>query len=788
MARKPKQGSATAKLSRQPGDPLPTREAILDYVNKAQGQVGKREISRAFGIKGNDRAPFKILLTDMANEGLLTGNRKGLKQPGRLPSVTVLQITRHDDDGDLVAQPTVWNSDEGPRPNVLIVDRKSSVTPSARSLGIGDSVLASINVTADEDSDGTVAADVDSDETYAFTAYVIKKLAREKQSLLGIYRANRKSGGTIEPVDRKSLRSWTIQPGDEGDAKDGDLVYFDLAKRGRFKTPQAQITKALGNPDDERQISLIAIHAHGLPDEFPDRVLAETEDLKPPKLEGRTDLTKLPLITIDPPDARDHDDAVHAEADPNPTNQGGFIVTVAIADVAHYVEVGSHLDREALHRANSVYFPDRVVPMLPEKISNELCSLRQDEDRACLAVQMVFNSKGEKVRHKFLRAMMRSAAKLSYKEAQDAIDGKPSQKCVPLVENILRPLWSAYEVVLSARERRGPLELDIPERKIKLDDKGRVADVYIPDRLVAHKLIEEFMIQANVSAAETLESKNTRLIYRAHDKPSKEKIKALRDFLDSLDLKIPSTDNLKPSAFNGILKRAKEMPTRDLINEVILRSQAQAVYSPDNCGHFGLNLTRYAHFTSPIRRYADLVVHRLLITALKLGDDGYNKDDPPKLGEIADGISQAERRAMQAERETIDRLISDHLADRVGATFKARVSGVTRSGLFVRLQETGADGFVPVSTLGDDYYEHVEEAYALVGQRSGAAYRLGDVVDVRLDEAIPMAGALRFEMLTPGTKGEIAPIKGLGKGPRPRLRHRPHTAARTKRRRDKGRK
>ncbi|MGH1418619.1 MAG: ribonuclease R [Hyphomicrobiaceae bacterium] len=787
MARKKNRRSSADKPSRQPGDPLPSRDDILKFINNAQGEVGKREISRAFGIKGPDRGPFKTLLTEMASEGLLAGNRKGLRQPGRLPSVTVLQISGQDDDGDLIATPSVWDSEEGPRPEVLIVDKPSPFTPSPSTLGIGDKILARITVVDDQDeSAGDDTGQYPSD--YAFTAYVIKKLAAEKQSLLGIFRANRKSGGTIEPVDRKSLRSWSIQPGDEAGADDGDLVYFDLAKRGRFKTPQARITKSLGNPDDQRQISLIAIHAHGLPDGFPERVLAETEDLPTLSRDNRTDLTGLALITIDPPDARDHDDAVHAEPDTSANNKGGHIVTVAIADVTYYVAIGSHLDHEALRRANSVYFPDRVVAMLPEKISTDLCSLRENVERPCLAVQMVFNARGEKIRHKFIRGIMRSAAKLSYAQAQSAIDGTPCAKTDALVEPVLKPLWNAYSVVAGARDRRGPLELNIPERKIKLDDKGRVADVVIPERLTAHRLIEEFMIQANVAAAETLESKYTRLIYRAHDKPSKGKLKSLRDFLETLDLKVPAADKLKPSAFNAILKRAEEMPTRDLINEVILRSQAQAVYSPDNCGHFGLNLTRYTHFTSPIRRYSDLIVHRLLISALKFGDDGYNKDNMPKLSDVAESISQAERRAMIAERETVDRLIAAHLADRVGATFKARISGVTRSGLFVRLEETGADGFVPITTLGNDYFEHIEEAFALLGQRSNLAYRLGDVVEVRLEEAVPTAGALRFEMLSPGTKGQVAPIKGIGKGGRPRFRHRPRTTARTSRRGGKRRK
>ncbi len=790
MARQSKKGRSHSQHDATPST-LPSRDDILNFINGAQGKVGKREIARAFGIKGPDRVALKALLSEMASEGLLAGNRKGLRQRGRLPSVTVLEIAGQDDEGDLFAEPTTWDTQEdGPRPRILISDEGTSVSIPGRALGVGDRILARIKPIAghgDNDGEQNNIADDETDETletnndtaadagYSFICQPIRRLSREKRRMLGIFRSSRHGGGTIEPVDRKSLRSWAIKPGDESGAEDGDLVYFDLVKRGRYHVPQARISDCLGNPDDERQISLIAMHAHGLPDGFPNRVLAETEDLPPPEAKGRTDLTNTPLITIDPPDARDHDDAVHAASDTDPKNPGGFVVTIAIADVAHYVTPGSYLDKEAQRRGNSVYFPDRVVPMLPEKISNDLCSLREGEVRPCLAVQIIFNANGEKRRHTFLRALMRSAAKLSYQEAQAAFDGQPSEKCTPLLEPVLKPLWQAYTAVRAARERRGPLELDLPERKIVLDEKGHVKDVVVPDRLEAHKLIEEFMIQANVAAAEALEAKSLRLIYRAHDKPSKEKLKSLSDFLETLDLKLPASNKLKPSAFNSILKKADDMPVRDLVNEVVLRSQAQAEYTPDNYGHFGLNLARYAHFTSPIRRYADLVVHRLLISHLKLGAGGYNDDDVPNLGDIAQAISEAERRAMMAERETVDRLIAMHLADRVGGEFKARVSGVTRSGIFIRLEDTGADGFVPISTLGDDYYDHIEEAYALVGQRSGRAYRLGDVVQVRLEEAVPTAGALRFEMLSAGTKGALPAPKRAHKGVRPRYKQRPRS-------------
>jgi ribonuclease R len=364
----------------------------------------------------------------------------------------------------------------------------------------------------------------------------------------------------------------------------------------------------------------------------------------------------------------------------------------------------------------------------------------------------VFDQHGNKRGHAFLRALMRSAAKLSYEEAQAAIDGRPSAKCRPLMGGTLEPLWAAYAALAAARRQREPLELDLPERKVVLDSEGRVDRIWVPQRLDAHRLIEEFMIQANVAAAETLEARRAAVVYRVHDAPSKEKLAALREFLDSLGLKLPGSGALRAGDFNRVLQRAKSLPVAELVNEIVLRAQAQAVYAAANLGHFGLNLRRYAHFTSPIRRYADLLVHRSLIKALGFGAGGMDEKEAACIAEVAQAISEAERRAMAAERETTDRLIAAYLADRVGAEFDARISGVTRSGLFVRLRETGADGFVPAATIGNDYYRHHEAAHALVGDRTGESYRLGDEVRVRLVEAIPTAGALRFEMLSDGKR------------------------------------
>lgn len=732
MPRKPK------VASRKQG--LPSKDAILDYLREAGAKAGKREIARAFAVKGSDRVALKQLLAEMTDEGALTGNRKGFKERGHLPPVTTLEIVARDAEGELIAEPLVWDASEGPRPRALVLAPRGA-RADGPPLGQGDRILARLTRLEDRDILG-----------YRYEATPLKRLPREKRRLLGIYRAKASGGGLIDPIDRKELREWPVQAGDEGKAKPGDLVRFDLAREGRYGVPQARVVEALGNPTDQRQMSLIAVHAHGIPDDFPEGVLAELGRLEPPRLQGRTDLRQLDLLTIDPVDARDHDDAVHAAPDADPRNSGGWIVHVAIADVAHYVRPATRLDREAQLRGNSVYFPDRVVPMLPERISNDLCSLREQEERPCLAVRMIFDSRGNKKGHTFLRAMMRSVAKLSYQEAQAAIDGRPSAKCAPLLEGALKPLWAAYAALTTARDARAPLDLDLPERKILLDAQGRVERVVQPERLEAHRLIEEFMIQANVAAAEALEARRAPVVYRVHDAPSKEKLTALRDFLQGLDMKLPNATQLRAGDFNKILARAKSLPYGELVNEVVLRAQSQAVYATENIGHFGLNLRRYAHFTSPIRRYSDLLVHRSLVRALNLGAGGLADAEVDRLPEVAQAISDTERRAMAAERETADRLIASHLADRIGAEFDARIAGVTRAGLFVRLRDSGADGFVPAATIGDDYYRHHEDARALIGDRTGETYRLGDEVRVRLAEAIPTAGALRFEMLSRGKR------------------------------------
>lgn len=734
--------------SKQHALPFPTREQLLAFIKDHAGKAGTREIARAFGLKNADRAELKRALRELADEGAVEKRRKKLHKPGTLPSVTLADVVERDRDGELIAVPTEWDEEaHGDAPRIRILTPRK-VKP-GETAGVGDRTLLRVDKLSERE------------DKAAYSGRVIKVLDRARKRMLGIFRSLPAGGGRLVPVDKKSLgRELAIAPNATLDAQDGELVAADVAKEGRFGLPTGRIKERLGSLKSERAVSLIAIHAHGIPHVFSHEALAEAEAARPADLSGREDWRKLPLVTIDPVDAKDHDDAVFAEPDRNPDNRGGHIVCVAIADVAHYVRPGSALDREALDRGNSVYFPDRVVPMLPEHISNDLCSLKPSVDRAALAVRMVITPDGRKRSHSFHRVLMRSAAKLHYAQAQDGFDGRTDDITGPIAAPILEPLYAAYRAVKKARDARGPLDLDLPERKILLKPDGTLDRVIVPERLDAHRLIEEFMILANVAAAETLERAHLPLIYRVHDEPSLDKVDALRDLLRTLDMSFPKGAVLRPSLFNSVLQRVKGTDTETLVNEVVLRSQAQAEYAAENYGHFGLALRRYAHFTSPIRRYADLIVHRALIRALKIGDGALPETaDMKGLNEIAARISAAERRAMAAERETTDRLIAHHLVDRIGAVFDGRIGGVTRAGLFVKLDETGADGFIPARTIGDDYFQYHEDRHAMIGRASGETYRLGDAVTVRLVEAIPVAGALRFELLSSGRPGKRVPVR-----------------------------
>ncbi len=705
---------------------LPTKEQILQWINENPGTAAKRDIARAFGIKGAARIELKRMLKELESDGSVEKKRRSFAESGRLPPVSLLTMLAPDSQGDLFARPMEWDG-EGDPPRILFVAAKGDPA-----LGAGDRILARLAPVRDQDHD--------------YEARLIRQLGSNPSRVLGIFRAGAE-GGRIVAIDKGSDKEWRVRSDATMGAKDGELVEAESAGPRRLGLPQAQVVARLGDPMGVKAVSLIAIHQHGIPDHFPDQVIAEAEAAKPATMRGREDLRDLPLVTIDPADARDHDDAVFAEHDTEAGNDGGFVVWVAIADVAHYVTPNSALDREARKRGNSSYFPDRVVPMLPDVLSGDLCSLHEGVDRPCLAVRMRLDAFGNKVSHRFVRGMMRSAASLTYAEVQEAQDGDPNERCALILDQVIRPLYAAYAALKKARGVRQPLDLDLPERKIELSDDGKVVSVDFRARFDAHRLIEEFMILANVAAAEELIRLKRPLLFRVHEEPSPEKLDALREVAEASGFTLAKGQVLKTSHLNNLLSQAQGSEFDELLNISTLRSMTQAYYHPENFGHFGLALRNYAHFTSPIRRYSDLIVHRALISAHNWGGDGLSAWDVEHLEETAKQISDTERRSMAAERDTTDRYLASFLADRVGSTFTGRISGVQRFGLFVKLDETGADGLIPIRAVGREFFHFDMDAQQLVGADTGTVIGIGQRVTVRLAEAIPVTGGLVLDLV-----------------------------------------
>ncbi|MEK9754062.1 MAG: ribonuclease R [Rhodospirillaceae bacterium] len=729
-------------MPRQPA-PFPSREQILEFIQNSPGEVGKREIARAFQLDAEQKRLLKKVLREMAVDGMLRkGHGRRFGDAHKLPEVLLVQIARVDDDGRLFAAPMNWEVDEAPPKIVVTSDRHMKPA-----LGVGDRVLARLAATGS-----------------GYKAKPIRRIAVQPVEILGVFEEISRGEGRIRPTSRRERHEFTVQAQDTAGAKSGELVRAEVLPGKHLGLRRARVLERLDGMDDPQAYSLIAIHQNDIPDVLPPEVGAAAERAGPAPLDNRTDLRQLPLVTIDGADARDFDDAVWAEADTDADNPGGWRCAVAIADVSWYTRPGSALDLEARKRGNSVYFPDRVVPMLPEALSNGWCSLKPNEDRPCLVTRFRIDASGNLLDHRFERAMMRSAARLTYEQIQRARDGEPDDVTAPLMANVVTPLYGAYAALEKARQARNTLELELAERQVVIDETGKVTAIRERERLDSHKLIEEFMITANVAAAETLERRRAPCMYRIHDQPSAEKIEALSQFLDSLDLRFAKGQVVKPIQFNQILARVADTPLQHMVNEVVLRSQAQAEYSPDNIGHFGLALRRYCHFTSPIRRYADLVVHRALIHALSLGPGGEMLDGDMMV-ELGSQLSQAERRAATAEREAVDRYTAEYLVAQVGAVFRARVNGVTRAGLFVTLEDTGADGLVPIRSLPDDYYVHDEGLHSLKGRETGRVYRLGQGLDVMLMEAVPITGGMIFQVLDPGTppKAQRKPGRGGGK-------------------------
>ena len=706
---------------------IPSKAEILDWITAHPTLTAKRDIAKAFGIKGAARIELKRVLKQLEDEGHLSKRKKTYRERDKLPPVTLLQMMAPTSDGDLFARPIEWQGD-GEEPIVLM-----NLSPSDPALGYGDRVLGKVQAVQGEQ--------------YQYVARVIRRIGEAPNRVLGVFRKTAE-GGRIVPID-KSGKEWMVPEAGVHGAKDGELVEAQqFGGRGRMGLPRAKIVDRLGDPSAPKAVSLIAIHQHGIPDNFPEDVISDADAQKPAGTKGREDWRDLPLVTIDPHDARDHDDACFAEPDPDTNNKGGHIITVAIADVAHYVTPNSPLDREAWKRGNSTYFPDRVVPMLPDRLSGDLCSLHEGVPRAALAVKMRITAEGEKIGHTFHRILMKSAASLNYEEVQAAMDGAANDRVSPLLETVIRPLYDAYRALVTARQKRQPLDLDLPERKVILSDDGKVSSVSFKDRLDAHRLIEEFMVLANVAAAETLIEKKTPLLFRVHEEPSPDKLDALRETAHAAGLVLAKGQVLRTKHLNQLLQQAKGTDEAELINMSTLRSMTQAYYAPQNFGHFGLALRNYAHFTSPIRRYADLIVHRGLITAHGWGKDGLTPDMIERLEETGNHISTTERRSMVAERDTVDRYLAAYLSERMGNEFDGRISGVAKFGVFVRIDDSGADGIIPIRSLGREFFHYDAGANTLIGSDTGLTLTLGMRVTVRLTEAEPIAGGIAFELLS----------------------------------------
>lgn len=721
--------------------PFPSKQQIADFIRDAQGHVGKREIARAFKLGIEQKRRLKKVLKEMKDEGSLTAGRgRKLADPEQLPNVSVLEITGVDLDGEVMAKPVKWESRATPPKIYVQPDDKGGSAP-----GIGERVLARLSETED-----------------GFDAKIIRRISAAPADVLGIV-IEVDGERRIRPVDKKERYELVIAPGADKGAEVGELVLAQGINSSRLGLKRARIIERLSDETGAKAISLISIHQQGIPVAFPEDALRQADKSKAAPLGERDDLRDTPLVTIDGADARDFDDAVFAEPDDDPKNPGGFKLIVAIADVAWYVRPGDALDRAAFERGNSVYFPDRVVPMLPEPLSNGWCSLKPDEERPCLVAHLKIDKTGALLAKRFKRALMRSHARLTYEQVQAAQDGAPDEMTTPLLDSVIAPLYAAFAILVTAREERGALELEGTERKIVLDDAGEITGIEPRLRLDSHKLIEEFMVLANVAAAEFLEEKKRPCMYRVHDQPSLSKVEALAEVLDSVQIRFDKGQPVTPHRFNWILDKARGTPHAQMINDIVLRSQAQAMYDPNNIGHFGLSLKRYCHFTSPIRRYADLLVHRALIRGMK-PNTGALPEDSGDFTRIGEHLSVTERRAQAAERGAMDRYSAYFLRDKVGASFNARISGVTRFGLFISVDDIGADGLVPIKTLPSDYYIHDEERHLLKGRNNGIIYRLGDRIEVVLREVTPITGGMLFEVMG-GAAPTVSKSRHARRGP-----------------------
>lgn len=714
---------------------LPSDDELIRFIEEQPSPPKVKEIAKAFGLKPELRAPLRTHLRGLAENGKIkTLDGRRVTGSGHLPPVAMVEIAAITDDGDGIAHPV--DASEGSDAEILVVpDRRQQ---KSKSFATGDRMLVRLTLIGPNQ----------------YEAQIIRKMDRHRQRVFGQVFKSRDGYG-LEPIERGARSAFNLIAPDEKTPFDqGDMVEAELVKSSGYGRKTAKVIRNLGSANDQGAFAALAIAEFELRHIFPDEVLQDAEKSKKPVLGGRVDLRNTPLVTIDGADAKDFDDAVFAE----PDGDGGYRMMVAIADVAHYVAPESPLDREAQKRGNSVYLPNFVIPMLPEALSNGLCSLVPGEDRACLAVEMIIDKTGAKTSHRFMRGLMRSHARLTYDAVEDYRLGVDTEPPSGLDGKHLDHLLEAYELRAKIRTERGALDLDLPEKRVEFDDDGNALGILKRHQSISQKLIEEFMILANVAAAETLEESGSLCVFRAHEPPDPSKVDGLRDVVKTMGIPFPKGQVIRSHHFNELLGKAKNLDdenAKTLLNETILRCQSQADYRITNPGHFGLALRRYAHFTSPIRRYADLMVHRSLINHLK--DEVIPMPSPDVAAETAQAISDTERRAASAERRTIDRYatkLAEHLS---GKIIEGRVATVAGFGAFVQLADSGAEGLLPLGRLPDDYYEVDTSAGIIKGRKTGVVIRTGDTVDVMILEVSPLKASI---LLGWADGGKLSPGRG----------------------------
>ncbi len=658
-----------------------------------------------------------------------------IKKQGLLPENCLLEINGESGFGDLTA--ITSSREDNPQGHKIYVLENRKIKPA---LQIGDKFLAKM--------------------IFKRGAWWAKPIARttmsggQTEKIYGII--EKKDGKFFLRSSEKNARM-TYLLDTIGKAKEGDFVSVMLSGERKFK--EARILKNFGSFNLSKASSVLILEKYGISDVFSDEVLKEAEHSSEFSKHGREDITNLPLVTIDGDDSKDFDDAVFAEK-----TEDGFNLVVAIADVAFYVPYFSELDREAYKRGNSVYLPNMVIPMLPEKLSNDLCSLRPKEERACLACFMKIDKDGNLKSYDFKRAVMKSVARLTYREVQNAIDGKFNNNTVGIFKTVIQPLYEAYFALDKARKKRGALEIEPHEITVKVDKDGNVKSVEKTEDFISCKIIEEFMIAANVAAARALKKTKLPVMYRVHEKPLEEKLKELEPLLFDLHMKLPDYPALKPEHLNKIMESCRSKEYGAGISDLILRLQCQAKYSPYNIGHFGLALKDYVHFTSPIRRYSDLLVHRALIKAYKMPENGALDDGATEklFEEIGEHLCVTERRAVNAERDMVSRFLSSYLEPSVGGDFDVKISGLTTAGIFVQIENLGAEGLIPMRSLPDDNYALEAGGCRLRGEINDRCFVFGEGVKARLLEASPITGGLIFKFVDE-TEGVDYYEKGKGR-------------------------